>query len=155
MFCQSGFDIQEEYRKIGKVVDPAKGILHAKSFRMGRYLICGCTNWTFSSRCNQEMSVLCRMSNAGIADFERRVEDIAHNAIKMMPAKLKGGRRSRSSSRARSASPRTHMRKFMYDHPGEECGDSIFRILSRGISQEPCFQKYAIFQEILRNPEKS
>ena len=69
----SGIDAHTEYAAVGRT-GAGQGILHAKLFRMGDYLIVGSTNWTTSSKCNVEQSALLELSPEGVREFDRRIE---------------------------------------------------------------------------------
>ena len=69
----NGKDIQAEYQTVGRQLPPGRGIQHSKTlfiadnaeFTGENYLIIGSCNWTTSSRCNFELSVLLRLDRDG------------------------------------------------------------------------------------------
>jgi uncharacterized small protein (DUF1192 family) len=69
----TGMDTQGEYAEAGRAVRPGRGLLHAKVYRMGEYLVCGSANWTTSSKCNVEFCTLTRLSARGVREFEDRI----------------------------------------------------------------------------------
>ena len=73
-------DIQGVYSEAGRSVRPGRGIMHSKTiFAAGKsdfsgenYCVVGSTNWTISSLCNFEMSVLLQLTQqAGSEWFDR------------------------------------------------------------------------------------
>jgi len=79
----SGVPIQDEYKKIGRAVYPGTGILHAKTLMVGRYLLLGSANWTTSSACNIEDSVLLYLSESGLEERVSRFEAAMASSVEL------------------------------------------------------------------------
>ena len=125
-----GKNIQQEYAQVGRMVPPAKGIHHRKSLfvffksktqvrhldgsKWGEsYAIVGSTNFTTSSRSNQELSVIMSLNTHGTEEAEQLI-DRAHRSSTLLTDQVvqeseeeRSKRQSTRSSRSvsRSANP--------------------------------------------------
>ena len=103
----NGRDIQEVYSAAGREVRPGRGIMHSKTifvsdrldFTNENYAVIGSTNWTISSLCNFETSVLLQLSKTGAQRW--------HDNIMSWPAvKLTADIEAEAErSRSRTSSP--------------------------------------------------
>jgi phosphatidylserine/phosphatidylglycerophosphate/cardiolipin synthase-like enzyme len=74
----NGRDIQTEYSAAGRSCPPGRGIMHSKSllvsdradFSGENYVIVGSCNWTISSLCNVETSVLLQLTQKAATDWK-------------------------------------------------------------------------------------
>ena len=104
----AGSLIQEEYSRIGRSVPPGRGICHMKMLMVGRHLLIGSTNWTTSSKCNQEIGALIQLSDAGIASLATRRAQLERNSVPFTDSLVTEAQlrqEDRRIARARSASP--------------------------------------------------
>ena len=110
VFYQSGENIREEYAAVGRnVMREARGVLHGKFFRMDHYCVIGSTNFTVSSRTNQECNTLIRLNAKGIEQFSQRISEIAADGMVQMDSyMLKLISESSHNTKNRHNSPRTH-----------------------------------------------
>ena len=77
----NGKDIQEAYANAGRSVRPGRGIMHSKTilvadradFSNENYVIIGSTNWTISSLCNFETSMLLQLSQRGARKWHENI----------------------------------------------------------------------------------
>ena len=77
----NGTDIQEVYKAEGRDVRPGRGIMHSKTILVaGRkdcanenYAVIGSTNWTISSLCNFETSMLLQLSQSGARRWHENI----------------------------------------------------------------------------------
>ena len=118
---QSGHEIRSEYLAAGRSVPAARGAMHAKSLLVDQYLIIGSTNWTISSRTNQEISVLLQLNSRGLTELDIRRAAVVKKSQLLQTVHLghdgenTSERRSRAG-RSRSASLQTHTRRVLsYD----------------------------------------
>ena len=118
IFLMSGVDIRAEYEDAGRPgVRPGTGHQHAKYLRIGNIAICGSTNWTTSSRCNNELSLLVELSSEQEAFVYKAKEKmlfddlfpVTREYLEQLRMRFVNVPRTRSSSRpasrARSVTP--------------------------------------------------
>ena len=114
MYLVDGSDIASEYAAVGKVVGvKGKGHHHAKTFRMGSFLIAGSTNWTTSSRCNVEVSLLVQLGTVGEAKyhkmstlaFDRATKLTAQGILQLRPERCESPTRNKSVVKRERSTP--------------------------------------------------
>ena len=76
-------------------VGVSMGIQHSKTLLVDDYLIVGSTNWTNSSRNNQEMGVLIRLSESGWKTWNTRLGFMTQQTIAFMEEDYHRGRGNR------------------------------------------------------------
>jgi len=94
-------DIQGVYAEVGRKVPPGKGICHGKVVVAGPYAIIGSTNWTTSSKCNAELSVLMFLKEAGFKAIEAQISRFARLSVPFDEDASAAGERARAMSRER------------------------------------------------------
>ena len=103
----NGKDIQEVYSAAGRSVRPGRGIMHSKTVLVSDrsdfvnecYGIIGSTNWTISSLCNCETSVLLQLSKAAAQKWHDAI--MSWPSVRLTPELEQEAERSRS----RTSSP--------------------------------------------------
>ena len=92
MYLCYGSSIEENYHSANRNVrvtgGRSLGAFHAKCIRVGEYLVVGSTNWTLSSLCNREMSILCRLDQEGIERFNVMWKSLRHNTGRLCGEEL-------------------------------------------------------------------
>ena len=113
-----GRDIRQEYANVGRQVPPARGIHHRKClfvFLHGgpvcqAYCVIGSTNFTTSSRSNQELSVLLALNDYGVQEAEGIIDRARRASVVMtesvvQEAEEERNRRQGGTRMARSVGP--------------------------------------------------
>ena len=84
-----GAQCQQFYAAVGRTVSAElQGIQHSKTFSCGPYLITGSANWTTPTAFNQELSVLIRMSNAGVQAHQTFTSRLVEDSVEINAAQL-------------------------------------------------------------------
>lgn len=87
----------------------------AKAIVVNSCLIMGSTNWTTSSKCNTERSLLIPLAGKGFHEFHVKF-DAARKKGETMTKSMVKDRGKQAQQRSRSASPRTYKKKYwQYD----------------------------------------
>jgi phosphatidylserine/phosphatidylglycerophosphate/cardiolipin synthase-like enzyme len=68
-----GANLRDEYSAVGRDFS-GRGIQHSKTLLVDRFLLCGSTNWTTSSKGNFELSLLQELSPLGLKAYEDWVQ---------------------------------------------------------------------------------
>ena len=104
----NGKDIQQVYGAAGRSVRPGRGIMHSKTvlvsdrldFENECYCIVGSTNWTISSLCNFETSVLLQLTKSAAKKYHDNI--MSWPSVRLTPEiELEADERNRS----RTSSP--------------------------------------------------
>ena len=95
----SGFDLSGAYR----AYVAGNGALHAKVLATEATLIVGSCNWTTASQANREWDVQIQLSENGLAEVQRRYDELwaEAQAFDLAEAETQMEGRRRSPSRAR------------------------------------------------------
>ena len=110
----NGRDIQREYEAAGRGSPPGRGLMHSKSllvsdkadFSGENYVIVGSCNWTISSLCNFETSVLLQLTQKAATDWREFV--LGWPFVKLTPELERENelqRDKRNDRRSRTCSP--------------------------------------------------
>ena len=81
VLLSKGIPIEPEYTAVGKPGRSGTGIQHSKCFMMGAFLIAGSTNWTTSSKCNAEVSLLIKLGAEGVTRFAEQNRFVTERVI--------------------------------------------------------------------------
>ena len=106
----SGADIQQVYGLAGRHVRPGRGIMHSKTmlvsdrieFDNENYCIVGSTNWTISSLCNFETSVLLQLTKSAAKRYHDNM--MSWPSVRLTP-EVEFEAEERRRSRSRTSSP--------------------------------------------------
>ena len=110
-----GKDIQEEYANVGRRVPPGRGMHHRKClfvFLHGgstdqAYCVIGSTNFTTSSRANQELSVLLALNDHGVQEAEGIIDKARRASVVMTEAVVQEAEEERNRRRGVSKAARS------------------------------------------------
>jgi phosphatidylserine/phosphatidylglycerophosphate/cardiolipin synthase-like enzyme len=83
----------------------SSGIQHSKTLLVDDYLIVGSTNWTTSSKQNEEMSVLVQLNPDGFEQFDKRLSRLkqrSSNFTRERAVKARDARAARQELRSSS-----------------------------------------------------
>ena len=106
-YTSRGKNIKAAYLEVHRKVPPGVGIQHAKCLQCDEYLIVGSTNWTTSSKSNEEMSVLLYLGPEGMKDWDGRRDALLSEAEPYTSETQEEAQRRRELSAQRgSKSPR-------------------------------------------------